>query len=309
MFFYSIIIPHKNTPGLLQFCLDSIPIRNDTQVIVVDDNSDPSKVDFGNFPQWRGNHYECYFTKDGKGAGYARNVGLKHAKGKWVLFVDADDFLLPEVDEILDAEKDTDVDILFFRAKAVMLEDRFSNSKRADFYNRLIDQYSESLDESLLRCLWLSSANKFFKLKLLYDNDILFDEIRYSNDNLFSIKAGIFAKKISIRERPFYCITESGESLTSHFMKKPGELQIRADAFFRAQQVVYEHGYPIDEHVALFFLRKLLPVDRNAFVLHFKRLQKMGYKKKWLIHELFVGNSKKAALKRKVYACLVTLFC
>ena len=46
---YSIIIPHKNIPQLLQRCLDSIPFRGDVQVIVVDDNSDSSIVNFENF--------------------------------------------------------------------------------------------------------------------------------------------------------------------------------------------------------------------------------------------------------------------
>ena len=47
---YSIIIPHKNIPNLLQRCLDSIPNREDVQIIVVDDNSDPNIVDFDKFP-------------------------------------------------------------------------------------------------------------------------------------------------------------------------------------------------------------------------------------------------------------------
>ena len=36
---YSIIIPHKNSAGLLQRCLDSIPQRDDIQIIIIDDNS------------------------------------------------------------------------------------------------------------------------------------------------------------------------------------------------------------------------------------------------------------------------------
>ena len=88
---YSIIIPHKNIPDLLKRCLDSIPRRNDVQIIVVDDNSDPEKVDFSNFPGVGEKCVEVYFTKEGKGAGFARNVGLKYAIGKWVLFADADD--------------------------------------------------------------------------------------------------------------------------------------------------------------------------------------------------------------------------
>ena len=43
MLYYSIVIPHKNAQDLLKYCLDSIPIRDDIQVIVVDDNSDADK--------------------------------------------------------------------------------------------------------------------------------------------------------------------------------------------------------------------------------------------------------------------------
>ena len=86
MYTYSIIIPHKNIPKLLQRCLDSIPRREDTQIIVVDDNSDPAKVDFTHFPGLSDPSVEVYFDKSGKGAGRARNIGLEHAKGKWLVF-------------------------------------------------------------------------------------------------------------------------------------------------------------------------------------------------------------------------------
>lgn len=46
---YSIIIPHKDIPCLLQRCLDSIPPRDDVQIIVADDDSSPDVVDFAHF--------------------------------------------------------------------------------------------------------------------------------------------------------------------------------------------------------------------------------------------------------------------
>ena len=68
---YTIIIPHKNIPLLLQRCLDSVPLRNDVQIIVVDDGSSSNVVDFTNFPGTDRENVEIIFTKDGKGAGYA----------------------------------------------------------------------------------------------------------------------------------------------------------------------------------------------------------------------------------------------
>ena len=62
---YSIIIPHKNIPNLLQRCLDSIPNREDVQIIVVDDNSDPNIVDFDKFPGLNRSNVEVIFTKEG----------------------------------------------------------------------------------------------------------------------------------------------------------------------------------------------------------------------------------------------------
>ena len=253
MIYYTIIIPHKNTPDLLQFCLDSIPVRDDVQVIVVDDDSSTDIVDFDHFPNWKGTHYEFYRTKEGKGAGYERNVGLEHAEGKWITFVGADDFLLPGVGGIFDEEKETDVDLVFFRPKAVMLDDKVTESKRGDQYNRLIDRFMLSQDETEIRCRWLSDANKFYSLRMIRDNGIRFDEIRYSNDNVFSVTAGVCAEK-----------------------------------------------------VALSFLNKLFSADRKAFVLNFNRMRAMGYKKSWLLREVFKGNSGKSAFKRRVYAFFCT---
>lgn len=306
MIYYSIIIPHKNTPDLLQYCLDSIPTRDDVQVIVVDDDSDAEIVDFDHFPQWKGEHYECYFTKKGGGTGFAENFGIGYAKGKWLLFVGADDYLLPSVNQIFDEEKDTEADMVFFRPKAVMLEDRASFSKRADQYNAIIDRYLVSGDEMELRCRYFSICGRLISRELILDKNIRFDEIKYSNDNLFAVKIGVNAGKIDVRDKQLYCITESGNTLTSNFMNKPGELQIRSDAFFRAQTVLHDHGYPVAEERAMSFLRRLFSEDRYAFMLNFERMRKMGYKKMWLIGELFKSNSWKSRLKRTAYVLIKT---
>ena len=77
---YSIIIPHKNTPRLLERCLYSIPTWDEIQIIIIDDNSNSESVDFSHFPGNGRKNTEVLFTKEGKGAGYARNIGLSHAR-------------------------------------------------------------------------------------------------------------------------------------------------------------------------------------------------------------------------------------
>ena len=80
---YSFIIPHKNAPELLRRCIASIPQREDVQIIVVDDNSEKEKKPVVE----RENVMIVEIdSKDSKGAGHARNIGLSQAKGKWILF-------------------------------------------------------------------------------------------------------------------------------------------------------------------------------------------------------------------------------
>ena len=114
---YSIIIPHYNRQDLLVRCVDSIPQRDDVEVIIVDDHSDPGKVDFANFPGLHRKNTTCIFSdgKHGKGPGYARNVGLEKAQGKWVIFADSDDYLLENISEIMDRHLNDKEDVIYFK--------------------------------------------------------------------------------------------------------------------------------------------------------------------------------------------------
>ena len=47
----SIIIPHYDIPDLLMRCLKSIPVSEDIQVIVVDDNSADADTYLGRYPE------------------------------------------------------------------------------------------------------------------------------------------------------------------------------------------------------------------------------------------------------------------
>lgn len=306
---YSIIIPHKNSAELLEYCLATIPVRDDVQVIVVDDNSEQKKVDFAHFPQWAGKNYEYYFTKEGKGAGYARNVGLEHAKGKWVLFVDADDFLLPIIDGIFDECVNSDADIIYFRPQAVMLEDRKSPSKRADAYNKIIDEYFATGNEIKLRVNFFSPTCKIVKRDFVEENHIRFDEIKYSNDVLFAVKIGCAAKTIQVSEQSYYMITECDHSLRSNFNQKQGEAEIRGDAFYRASDIIIKHGYSFNKIEGYYYLQLLLSQNKKLFVKYFRWAKRtMNQSTLGLLQDMYKNNSMKSKLKRIPYALYVLIY-
>lgn len=210
---YSIIIPHKNTANLLQRCLNSIPERPDVQVIVVDDNSNPLIVDFENFPGLKRQNVEVYFLKSGKGAGHARNIGLMHAKGHWLLFADADDYYSEGFLETLNKYLTPDLDILYYN---VFSDTTCDIHNRALSINKLYDEYfsSKSSYINIIKFSIWAPWNKVFSHQLIKSNNIKFDEIPVGNDAFFSLLASKFAKKVNVINEKLYCITYQEGSIS-----------------------------------------------------------------------------------------------
>jgi len=210
---YTVIIPHKNTPDLLQCCLDSIPQRADIQTIVVDDNSDPDKVDFEIFPGLTKPYTEVLFTKEGKGAGYARNMGLKKAIGRWVLFADADDFFTDGFLACLDKYNKSDYDLVYFGVYR-MSKDTEEKSDLDPYYERLMKSaICESRHEEYKYGAYVPWA-KMIRLSLVKENDIMFDETMVANDKMFSIRVAHNAASVCFDEHKIYTYMPANSNLT-----------------------------------------------------------------------------------------------
>lgn len=231
---YSFIIPHKNRPDLLLRCINTIPRRKDVQIIIVDDNSDSDIVDFEHFPGINEECVEVYFTKEGRGAGYARNVGLKYAQGNWLLFADADDYYASNFIEILDEKLSEDLDILYFNV--------FSNDctiyNRAIAINEIYQLYFESHDEEIIKYKVWAPWNKVISLRLINKYHLKFDEIPVGNDAIFMLQASRLACNVKVILEKLYCITYQTDSITYRKMTFERQLSyakinLRINNFFQ----------------------------------------------------------------------------
>ena len=233
---YSIIIPHYDIPDLLMRCLDSIPIREEIQVVVVDDNSPDAETYVDRYPQLSRPFLEFVRTTKGGGAGYARNVGLERARGKWLLFADADDFFSENMFDILESNRDNEADIVFFRFKGVLSGNVNIESGKNSSLNDIIDHYIETHEEWSIRMDHCSPWSKMVKRDLILKHNIHFDEIRYGNDVMFSLLAGYYAQSIDAENVILYYRTTRPGSLTDNYCKKPEELSNRSDVAGRVDQ-------------------------------------------------------------------------
>lgn len=209
---YSIIIPHKNSPELLARCLSSIPKRDDVQVIIVDDNSSPEKVDFQNFPGLNTTNTICVFDKSGKGAGHARNVGLEIAEAKWLIFSDCDDFFTDEVSSILNENVNSENELTYYDIESVY-SDTLEPCNRSENYKEKFYKAIEDEDMDLLRYKMTTPWGKIILHSLVKENKIRFDETPVSNDAWFSFLIGHNATKVNAIKKSLYVVTENRESL------------------------------------------------------------------------------------------------
>lgn len=89
----SIIVPAYNTAPYLRKCFDSIMSQNiyDFEVIAMDDGSTDNTLELLREYEMRDKRYRV-FTQENQGAGPARNHAMRHARGKYICFMDPDDW-------------------------------------------------------------------------------------------------------------------------------------------------------------------------------------------------------------------------
>ena len=308
---FSIIIPHYNIPKLLRRCLDSIPQRDDLEIIVVDDCSNPEIVDFDHFPGKERSDVRIIFSKQNGGGGYARNLGLDVAKGKWILFADADDNFTYYLNEMLDKYKDSDADIVYFNVAGSHTE-YYTLANRGGHLNNYIKQASSNrkLAEFNLKYLFGEPWCKLAKRDIIVKNHIRFDHTPIHNDTTYSYLVGHYSKKVKIDPHAIYILTVREMSVSRDISE--AKRFVRIEVFARRDK----------------FLRETLGIVDDTMAFHYKEIYEMVFNGEWtlakkgvdIIHQYVPSYSSiwyhvlkripgnlKASLKRHIRSFFVAL--
>jgi len=210
---YSIIIPYRDKFELLICAINSVPDRDDIQIIIVDNGPVPIKEN--QLPIKNNALVQLTTSSPTKGAGCARNVGLSHVRGRFMLFLDADDYFTPNAFNSFDKYLREGFDIVYFKTDSVNIKDG-SQGCRHNVINNLVNTYLKNGDEGLLRYRFVNPVAKMIRSDFVLKNGFKFDEIRVSNDVWFSLMTGHSANKICADEAVVYMITadDGGNSLT-----------------------------------------------------------------------------------------------
>lgn len=223
----SVIVPVYNAEKYLPQCIDSIVNQTigDIEVLLINDGSSDSS----------GEILAQYASKDerikvieqpNKGAGAARNIGLAMAEGKYLSFLDSDDFFEPNMLELALAKaSEDDADIVAFGAW-LYDENRDANRQAAWVFKKgevpSSCFSSEEAADNLFGLFGNYTWNKLFKRDFILEKKITFQEIERTNDLLFTCTALALAERISPLDRQLvhYRVTNRA-SLQSENDKSP----------------------------------------------------------------------------------------
>ena len=185
----SIIVPIYNASKYLKKCLDSLvnQTKKELEFILINDGStDDSESIIKSYEDDR----IKYFKRSNHGIGKTRNFGINKSTGKYIMFLDSDDYLKADACEVLykriEKEKLDLVVCDFYRVNSSVLEEKIN-----DFKNTSLKD-----NPKLLLDINLAPWNKIYRSDLIKDNEIKFVEDLKYEDAPFVALALLKSKKI-----------------------------------------------------------------------------------------------------------------
>jgi len=233
----SVIVPVYKTEIFLRRCVESILAQtfSDFEIILIDDGSpDNCGAICDNFAEQYSTIKVIHQVNQGVSA--ARNAGIAAAMGEWIMFVDSDDWIEPEMLDVMVTQAegmDYNVDICIsgyvadkcdgsYRSEFKQLAGyRLQNAEKIDLYKHrllttMVGGYGELVRMSV-------SVAKLYRKSLLIDNNIIFIQgIMWGEDRLFNLFAIHYAKNIVFCKGTFYHYDVNLSSASNSF--KPGAM-------------------------------------------------------------------------------------
>lgn len=224
----SIIIPVYNSEKYLTECLDSLLNQSlkKIEIICIDDSSTDNSysilLDYKNKDK-----RIRVFNQEHSNAGDARNIGIKKAKGKYLLFLDSDDFFEENLCQTAYYYADySDADILLFGGykynDKTKIKDKLPGLLNIEYtpLNRIFSP--AEVREHLYHLTSSAPWSKLFKKSFIVKNKILFQSLTNANDVYFTRISMTLAKKIfAVNEPLVYYRVNHGDSSQTTKHKDP----------------------------------------------------------------------------------------
>ena len=200
----SVIIPVYNVEPYLKQCMDSVvgQTLKDIEIICVDDGSTDNSLDILREYAAEDSRIQIIEQKNA-GAGAARNNGMRHATGKYLSFLDSDDFFEPRMlEKAYDLAEKDQADFVAYKSDQYHTEKNQFVPVNWVIRENEIPPYQpfnhRQMTGNVFKVFVGWAWDKLFLKEFVDKYHLTFQEQRTSNDMLFVFSAVALAKKISV---------------------------------------------------------------------------------------------------------------
>ena len=214
----SVIVPAHNASKYLRKCLDSLVNQTlkDIEIIVINDASTDNTKQILDEYKSKYKNIKVFTNKMNKGIGYNRNLGIKKANGKYISFIDSDDYVdIAFLEKMYNKAENNNLDLVICNYNKVLekANGNFENIE-LDFQIPYFEAANLKNNPSLLINVNLAPWNKLYKKELL-DNNFFPEDLKYE-DAVVVVKAMARSKKIGMVDEKlnYYVVHNVSETTT-----------------------------------------------------------------------------------------------
>ncbi|MBE7709618.1 MAG: glycosyltransferase family 2 protein [Cyanobacteria bacterium SIG32] len=288
----SVIIPVYNVEEYLRQALDSLINQTfkDIEIICVDDCSTDGSLKILNEYAQNDDRFVVLKQACNQGQGVARNRALDCARGKYIMFLDPDDWYeLDAIEKVYNQISENNNEIVLF---GVNNYNESKNEKkeftvRTEKFESIID--NKHINFSKLDLNWITSCWVWcyaYSAEFIKNNDIKFSSERFAEDLPFFAKAIALSRDASVLKDPLYNYRMAKSTLTINYSD---HWEDGFEAKNKAYQMVKDFGgEPLLNAYLVYAINSDIYWFR-AFKNQNKKIAKDFYKK---LHEKFVNLAK-----------------
>ena len=267
---FSVIIPIYNDKDYIYRCLNSVLRQDfkDCEIILVDDGSTDGCSSICDEYDLKDERIRVIHKENG-GLVSARNIGIKEAKGEYILYVDGDDWVSENWMKFISTQifsAPEKPDIIVFGSISVYADRQTNHIINAaeGFYNRtrleteifpslIFDTKRYIEDSIILPAPW----NKAYKKSLLEKYHCLDKKIRIGEDTAFVFECFLNAHNIVIcKDNLYYHNKQNPCSIQSN--DDPERLRKRLRLFQYLEKRLSHYGHVIDQQMDAFYASRII---------------------------------------------------
>lgn len=296
----SVIVPVYNVKEYLRKCVESIISQSylALEIILVDDGSQDGSSFLCDQLAMQDDRIKVVHQTN-QGLGYARNAGLKHVTGKFVTFIDSDDYIgKRHIEDLLSAMSENNVDVALGFYSSVNQEGVVIPRKSkltAGVYDK------ERIHNELLLPLIGTDENcrydtvvessccmNMYRVSIINNHDLHFTSEReaVAEDQFFNIDYFVYANRVAVTEVNDYFYYENPQSISRKYDKLRFDRTV--NYYLLLHHRVLEHNLSkfVGKRIERSFLMKIRVAIRHIVLSDMSFTSKKLEIKRILNHEL-----------------------